>query len=139
VSEVVGLPNGQAWAHSILNTPTPFFFDGSAWSVGSWAQPPQGTRVVNDFVRMGDGAMAVGSIITGGPSVAYSAALACAAPPCSGDTNGDNIVNFTDLNAVLSAFGQTGAGLAADLNGDGVVNFSDLNEVLSAFGATCAG
>jgi hypothetical protein len=137
VSEVVALPNGQAWAHSILDIPTAFFFDGSAWSVGVWAQPPQGTRVVNDFARSGDGAVAVGSIITGGPSVAYSATLACAAAPCPGDTNGDNIVNFADLNAVLSSFGQTGLGLPADLNGDGVVNFTDLNAVLSAFGASC--
>jgi hypothetical protein len=57
--------------------------------------------------------------------------------PCPGDTNGDGVVNFTDLNAVLSAFGQSGAGLPADLNGDGVVNFADLNQVLSAFGTDC--
>ncbi|MGP1310719.1 MAG: hypothetical protein ACTS27_11020, partial [Phycisphaerales bacterium] len=45
-----------------------------------------------------------------------------AAAACEGDTNGDNIVNFTDLNAVLSAFGQTGAPgfTGADVNGDGV-------------------
>jgi hypothetical protein len=61
-------------------------------------------------------------------------------PSCPGDANGDNQVNFTDLNAVLSAFGQSGApGFSdADLNNDGVVNFADLNAVLSAFGATCA-
>ena len=29
--------------------------------------------------------------------------------PCPGDTNGDGVVNFSDLNAVLSAFGQSGA------------------------------
>jgi hypothetical protein len=57
--------------------------------------------------------------------------------PCAGDTNGDNIVNFTDLNAVLAAFGQSGEGLAGDVNGDGVVNFTDLNEVLANFGADC--
>jgi agmatine/peptidylarginine deiminase len=56
---------------------------------------------------------------------------------CPGDTNGDGIVNFTDLNAVLGAFGQTGAGIPADVNGDGVVNFSDLNQVLAAFGVDC--
>ncbi len=58
-------------------------------------------------------------------------------PLCPGDTNGDNIVNFADLNAVLGQFGQTGPGLAADVNGDGVVNFADLNLVLSNFGRTC--
>ncbi|MGP1308717.1 MAG: hypothetical protein ACTS27_00780 [Phycisphaerales bacterium] len=56
---------------------------------------------------------------------------------CEGDANGDNIVNFADLNAVLSSFGQAGSDLPSDVNEDGVVNFADLNEVLSAFGATC--
>ncbi len=57
--------------------------------------------------------------------------------PCAGDTNGDNIVNFVDLNAVLSAFGQTGPGLSGDVDGDGDVDFTDLNTVLSAFGNEC--
>ncbi len=56
---------------------------------------------------------------------------------CAGDTNGDNIVNFADLNTVLAAYGQSGEGLAGDVNGDGVVNFVDLNEVLANFGADC--
>ena len=47
------------------------------------------------------------------------------------------MVNFADLNAVLSSFGQSGVGLPADINNDGVVNFADLNLVLSSFGATC--
>ncbi len=59
-------------------------------------------------------------------------------PECPGDTNGDNIVNFTDLNTVLSTFGQIGSGLAGDVNGDGIVDFTDLNIVLSNFGMVCA-
>ncbi len=57
--------------------------------------------------------------------------------PCTGDTNGDNTVNFADLNAVLSSFGQMGMGLAGDVNGDDVVNFEDLNIVLTNFGTVC--
>jgi PKD repeat protein len=56
---------------------------------------------------------------------------------CPGDTNGDNEVNFTDLNTVLAQFGQSGMGLSGDLNGDEIVNFNDLNEVLANFGNTC--
>lgn len=58
---------------------------------------------------------------------------------CDGDTNGDNQVNFADLNTVLSSFGQTGAPgtVPGDVNGDGTVNFADLNTVLSNFGTTC--
>jgi hypothetical protein len=56
---------------------------------------------------------------------------------CPGDTNGDNVVNFTDLNSVLASFGQSGPDIPGDVNGDMVVNFSDLNEVLAAFGSDC--
>ncbi len=52
-----------------------------------------------------------------------------------GDTNGDGVVNFTDLNTVLAQFGQTGAGLPGDVSDDGVVNFTDLNIVLANFGS----
>lgn len=53
--------------------------------------------------------------------------------PTPGDVTGDGLVTFADVNAVLSAYQQTGQGLAADLNGDGVVNFEDLNIVLGYF------
>lgn len=62
-------------------------------------------------------------------------------PDCPGDTNGDGLVNFVDLNRVLSAFGAStgdpGFIAGADLNGDGAVSFLDLNIVLSFFGQTC--
>lgn len=54
---------------------------------------------------------------------------------CPGDVNGDNAVNLTDLNLVLSLFGQTSA--IGDTNGDGVVNLADLNTVLANFGSSC--
>lgn len=58
---------------------------------------------------------------------------------CPGDATDDLVVNFADLNVVLSQFGQSGAigAFAGDVTGDGVVNFADLNEVLSAFGGVC--
>lgn len=60
------------------------------------------------------------------------------APPLAGDTNGDGVVNFSDLNNVLVSFGLTGEPgfVGADLNNDGVVSFADLNIVLANFGAT---
>lgn len=53
------------------------------------------------------------------------------------DTNGDRVVNFADLNIVLSSYGQTGTGLPGDVNRDGVVNFADLNAVLSNWEESC--
>lgn len=60
-------------------------------------------------------------------------------PACPGDLNGDRVVNFGDLNAVLTAFGLVGMPgyIAGDADADGDVDFSDLNAVLSAFGQSC--
>lgn len=58
-------------------------------------------------------------------------------PSCPGDTNGDAVVNFIDLNQVLSDYGQNGFGLEGDVNNDQQVNFLDLNIVLSTFGSQC--
>ncbi len=77
---------------------------------------------------------ASGGLLLHGPADYEVAGPAVA---CPGDTNGDNTVNFADLNTVLSNFGQSGAGIAGDVNGDDMVNFADLNAVLSAFGTTC--
>ncbi|MGP1309091.1 MAG: hypothetical protein ACTS27_02705 [Phycisphaerales bacterium] len=59
--------------------------------------------------------------------------------PCAGDTNNDDLVNFSDLNTILTCFGLTGqpGHLLGDLTRDGVVNFADLNEVLTNFGNGC--
>ncbi len=57
--------------------------------------------------------------------------------PCPGDANGDRVVDFLDLNIVLSDFGLSGSGLQGDLDGDGDCDFIDLNLVLSAFGQSC--
>ena len=59
-----------------------------------------------------------------------------AAASIPGDLNGDGVVNFADLNIVLSNFGNTGepGAVPGDANDDGVVNFADLNVVLTNFG-----
>lgn len=71
----------------------------------------------------------------------FTSGQAVIARVCPGDTNGDNAVNFADLNQILSEFGQSSLPgeplLAGDVNGDGQVNFADLNIVLSAFGGAC--
>lgn len=49
-----------------------------------------------------------------------------------GDVNLDGVVNMTDVNLVISNFGQMN--FAADANSDGIVNFVDLQMVLANFG-----
>lgn len=54
---------------------------------------------------------------------------------CAGDLNGDRVVDFADLNMILSNYGSGTA--LFDTNGDGRVDFADLNLVLVEFGLTC--
>lgn len=58
--------------------------------------------------------------------------------PCAGDANNDNRIDFSDLNLVLSNFGQSFPGIPGDVNNDCTVNFTDLNIVLGRFGIVCA-
>ncbi len=71
-------------------------------------------------------------------STSNPASLYIGQAPCPGDANGDNVVNFIDLNIVLGDFGQSVTpGTGGDLNNDGVVDFQDFNLVLSFFGTAC--
>lgn len=82
---------------------------------------------VADLVAVGDSALRGG---VGDVKVLFDL------PPLPGDANGDGVVDFTDLNAVLAQFGQAGPSLLGDVTDDGVVDFSDLNAVLVAFGTS---
>lgn len=74
------------------------------------------------------------------PNPSLDTFVSMGGPPCpitgNADTNFDDVIDFADLNAVLSSFGQAGA-QPGDVDSDGVVNFDDLNAVLSAFGLSC--
>jgi hypothetical protein len=54
---------------------------------------------------------------------------------CTGDVNGDGVIDLADLNRVLANYGQDTP--FGDADGDGSVTMTDLNIVLAAFGQTC--
>ncbi len=84
--------------------------------------------VVGNFSSV-DGVVVPGIARWGGPSDPLA---------CPADATGDGRVDFADLNAVLSSFGnQQVAREAGDVTGDAIVDFSDLNEVLTRFGDEC--
>ncbi len=95
---------------------------------------------VNGTVGGGSSSVELG--LPNGLTRVYSIPLAVATVQCPGDTNGDGVVDFIDLNNVLSSFGiaqgQPGYIPGADVNNDMVVDFLDLNIVLSFFGVSCA-
>ncbi len=76
--------------------------------------------------------------LPGGSTGVHNPALITPGPhPCPGDANGDNLVNFTDINFILSNFGQSGVALPGDVNADQTVNFADLNLTLSNYALGC--
>jgi len=56
--------------------------------------------------------------------------------PCPGDVNGDGVVDFSDIIAILNSWGFC-PGCPADLDGDNFVGFSDLILVLINWGNPC--
>jgi 1,4-alpha-glucan branching enzyme len=62
-------------------------------------------------------------------------------PDCPGDTNGDNVVDNADLQAILDAWasetGDPNYDAGADLNDDGQVENADLQELLDNWARTC--
>ncbi len=55
--------------------------------------------------------------------------------PCPADLTGDGVLDFFDIAAFLSAFGNNDP--IADFTGDGAFDFFDIAAFLSAFGAGC--
>ncbi|MBM4109408.1 MAG: hypothetical protein FJ255_11480 [Phycisphaerae bacterium] len=60
--------------------------------------------------------------------------LQCA-NPCTGDWNGDGVVDFNDLLAFLNDYNASDP--RADLNGDGVVDLNDFLEFLNLYNTPC--
>lgn len=54
--------------------------------------------------------------------------------PFPGDTNGDQVVDFDDLNTLLSSYGLPGDFAHGDFDHSGLVDFDDLNVLLTNYG-----
>jgi hypothetical protein len=98
----------------------------------SWLSPGSESGRGTSVSELGQAAMRV--LFTDGTE-----AILVASPEsvCPGDVNGDGLIDFADLNAMLSEFGHLGDVVDADLDLDGDVDFTDLNAVLSNFGVNC--
>lgn len=69
-------------------------------------------------------------------SLTWDVTINAAPPPmCQGDADGNNVVNFADITAVLANYGLTPGQGDADHNGE--VNFADITAVLGNYGVPC--
>jgi hypothetical protein len=90
----------------------------------SFTPAVEANYLVRLLVRDDEGATTIASVTVRVPGGALD-----------GDTNGDGVVDLTDLNNVRNNFGGAGVG---DTNGDGIVDLVDLNAVRNNFGAGSA-
>ena len=75
-----------------------------------------------------------GSVIEAGVDAVLVSAIECDdAPNCSGDTNGDQLVNVADLLAVIGAWAQSDP--TCDFDESGTVDVADLLIVIGAWGS----
>ena len=123
----------------VLSAGDPLFSRGT-WEIGP------------GFFRVADRLVIVPTYIDGGSDTIFfygdaevepwtGTLTLCKVPAvCLGDANGDNSVDFEDLNLVLSNWNSVGpAGdTAPPPAGDGQVNFEDLNLVLANWGTGCS-
>ena len=87
----------------------------------------------NFQVRFVCGDLNAGSVIEAAVDGVTLSKSYCDDTTCTGDTNGDGMVNVTDILAVVGAWGESGG--SSDVNGDGIVDVSDLLAVVNAWGA----
>ena len=75
------------------------------------------------------------SLVEGGVDGFSIATMKCNDGDCAADFSGDGTLDFFDISAFLTAFGNSEP--AADFTGDGSFDFFDISAFLTAFGAGC--
>jgi choice-of-anchor B domain-containing protein len=88
-------------------------------------------------IRFRAGDTGVGSVVEAGVDAVEIELVSCenATNPCPADFTGEGSLNFLDVSAFLTAFGNQDP--AADFTGEGSFNFLDVSAFLSAFAAGC--
>ena len=129
--------NGGTWTNLETVGPT-----GPA-TLGGWIDV---SFRVADFVPVTDQVrlrfiasdLGSGSIVEAAIDDFAVSSVDCVTTQCPGDANGDQTVDFDDLNLILTNWAASGApGIPGDLDDSGSVDFDDLNLVLSNWGASC--
>ena len=117
--------NGGAWTN--LETVGPVAESSGGWYDVEHTLAGSGTVEV----RFICGDLNAGSVIEAAVD-GISISRSFCESSCTGDVNGDGMVDVTDILAVVGAWGETGG--PADVNGDGIVDVSDILELVGAWG-----
>lgn len=134
---------GSTWFNvETIGTTTDRRFTLGGWYRHSF-EPAALVPALTDMMRLRFVAMdgGVGTVVEAAIDDFVITRIACAAPShCQGNANGDTMVDFDDITAVLANWGTTydpGSSGAGDANNDGSVDFDDVTSVLANWGAVC--
>ena len=119
--------NGGAWTN--LETVGPVAESSGGWYAVEHTLDGGG----NIQVRFVCGDLNAGSVIEAGVDAVSIKDSYCDEASCTGDINGDMMVDVSDLLEVVGDWGAVGG--PADVNDDGIVNVADLLAVVDAWGA----
>jgi uncharacterized membrane protein len=131
-------PGGQH--DGIVWTPSTGLINATTYiaSLGLSAQVPPGMDIRALVAVSPDGSAFAGFGYYSINNTYQSFIIHITPPPCAGDADGNGVIEFADITAVLANFGNTGAPFApGDADGSTVVNFADITTVLASFGTAC--
>ena len=115
----------------VTTVSVPSIAPGATWSDTITSPVPSissGDYYLGMIVDSGDNENNTGDNSTFDPTQVTIAA-------CTGDLNGDGVIDFSDVNIFVAAFQSSDP--VADLSGNGSVGFEDVNLFTSAFAAGC--
>lgn len=122
--------------HRIILPSNPAVMDRSGLFVSWLGTSAGGAGDLNDLTNWDNPVSQPGFLIFGAWMIRADATHGPGVPSACldrGDSNGDGLVNVTDLLTLLASWGSCG-GCPADFNSDGMVNVTDLLNILSNWG-----
>ncbi len=118
---------------AIIWTPETGLMNGVDFIASLGLALPPNTDLRGFYTVSADGQVITGDLLRGADVQSFIIRLT----NCPADINGDELVDFADLNLLLGNFNTSGPTIPGDINGDGVVNFADLNLLLSVYNTAC--
>nr|MCP3902523.1 choice-of-anchor D domain-containing protein [Planctomycetota bacterium] len=131
IPDITGDATNDVVLGTLFSNNRAYFIDGVTGGVlhsFDYGTPIDGIRAIPDI--SGDGSWEM--IIGGRNGLVTVASGGLAVPGNPADVNGDGVVNFGDILAIIGAWGPC-PGCPADVNGDGMVNFADILLVIASW------
>ncbi len=125
--------NGGSW--TVVNTVGPNAESGGWVEYSHSIDAVFGAPSSTVMIRFVTGDLGEPSVVEAGVDAVRMTNIDCSTASCPADLTGDGTLNFFDVSAFLTAFGNSDP--IADFTGDGTFNFFDVSAFLTAFGNGC--